>query len=181
MWLRRLMPALVVSAAVLIVLPPLGRAAEPPDAMDPALVPNYRRLGPALAAAGRPSPEALRRLREWGFETVIDLRRETEDGVREEKAALASLGVRHVSVPVSPDTFSRQDVDAVSRAIAEANGRPVLLHCASSNRVGAVWAVMRVQAGDTLEAAEAEGRKAGLKSAAMVEAMKRVARERAPR
>ncbi len=55
---------------------PLG--AEIPEAVDKAAIPNYRVIRPGLAAAGQPSPEAIPRLREMGFKTVINLRTERE-------------------------------------------------------------------------------------------------------
>ena len=51
---------------------------------------------------------------------------------------------------------------------------PVLLHCASSNRVGAVWAVVQARKGKSLEEAEAAGREAGLRSSPMAAAVRRV-------
>ena len=95
----------------------------------------------------------------------------------QEEATVRAQGLRYVHVPVSPSTFSLGDVEAVAKVLDDAQAAPVLLHCSSSNRVGAVLAMIQVQKGVGLESAEAEGRKFGLKSEAMVEAMKRVAAE----
>jgi len=57
---------------------------------------------------------------------------------------------------------------------------PVLLHCSTSNRVGGVLAVLEAKAGKPVDDAIAAGRKAGLKSDVMVEAVKRVLAEPAP-
>ena len=163
------------------VLP--GRLMAQAPAVVPATVDgivNYTRVHSGLAAGGVLSAEALASLKALGFKTVIDLRGATEPGVAEEKAAVRALGLRYVHVPVSPSTFSLGDVEAVAKVLDDAGAAPVLLHCTSSNRVGAVWAVIQVQKGLSLEAAEAEGRKFGLKSEAMVEAMKRVAAEAVP-
>jgi uncharacterized protein (TIGR01244 family) len=83
-------------------------------------------------------------------------------------------GLRYVSVPVSSATFELQDALAVGRVLDDADAAPVLLHCASSNRVGAVWAVLQARAGKSLEAALEAGRQAGLKSDAMIAAVRRV-------
>jgi len=58
---------------------------------------------------------------------------------------------------------------------------PVLLHCAAANRAGGVLAVIEAKNGKSLEQAIEEGKKAGLKSDAMVEAVKRVVAEPAPK
>jgi hypothetical protein len=56
----------------------------------------------------------------------------------------------------------------------------VLLHCASSNRVGGVLAVMAHRKGKPLDDAIAEGQQAGLKSPAMIDAVRRVAKDGVP-
>ena len=48
----------------------------------------------------------------------------------------------------------------------------MLLHCASSNRVGAVWAAYRNGKGADIEAAIAEGKAAGMRAPAFEEAVR---------
>jgi uncharacterized protein (TIGR01244 family) len=141
--------------------------------VDEAAIPNYRLIRRGLAAAGQPSPQALGRLKEMGFKTVINLRTEKEGGKAEE-APVKAAGLRYVWVPVTADTFSAADVDAVAKVIDDPEAGPILLHCSSANRVGAVWTVVRVRKGKAPEEAEAEGRTIGLSSPAMLAATKRV-------
>jgi uncharacterized protein (TIGR01244 family) len=147
--------------------------AQVPETVDPAAIPNYQLLRPGLAVAGKPSPEALARLKDQGFKTIIDLRSEAE-GLAEEKAIVEDQGLRYVSVPMTAASFSLADVQAVGRILDDPAAGPVLLHCASSNRVGGVLAVLEAKAGKPLEDAIAAGEKAGLKSGPMMEAVKRV-------
>lgn len=164
--------------AFVLALAGIPVTAAPPEAPETADdIANYQRVHAGLAVAGAPSVDALASLKARGFKTIINLRLASEPGVSQEEAAVAALGLRYVHVPVSPETFSLADVETVARVLDDAEAAPVLFHCASSNRVGAVMAVIRVQEGVTLEAAEAEGRRLGLKNEAMVEAMKRVAAE----
>jgi uncharacterized protein (TIGR01244 family) len=149
-------------------------ASEAPAAAEG--IANYRRLSGSLAVAGAPSVEAAARLKDWGFRTVIDLRTEGE-GTAEEKAAVEKQGLRYVSIPMTPATFSLGDARTVAKVLDDPDAGPVLLHCGSSNRVGGVYAVVQALKGKTLAEAEAAGREAGLKSEAMVEAMRRVAAE----
>lgn len=148
--------------------------AEVPDQV--AGIVNYKRLHQGLAAGGTLSPEALRELKAMGFKTIVDLRTEDE-GTAQERAAVEQLGLRYVSVPVTPATLSLEDVKLVARVLGDAAAAPVLLHCASSNRVGGVYGVVQVLDGKSLPEAEAAAREAGLKSGAMAEAMRRVAAE----
>ena len=149
-------------------------AAEAPETAEG--IANYKRLSAGLAAAGTPSAKAVLELKALGFKTVIDLRAE-EEGTAEEKAAILGQGLRYVSVPVTPATFSLDDARAVARLLDDPAAGPVLLHCASSNRVGGVYGVVQALKGKSLAEAEAAGRQAGLKSDAMVQAMRRVAAE----
>jgi uncharacterized protein (TIGR01244 family) len=150
-------------------------AAGVPETVDKALVPDYVRVRPSLAIAGQPTPEAVAKLPGLGFRTVVNLRAEGEPGVAEEKAAVEAAGMRYVHVPVTAATLKPEDVDAVARALADTPAGGVLLHCGSGNRAGGMWALLGMKDGQGLDAALAEGRKAGLKSEVMVEAVRRVA------
>ena len=149
-------------------------AAEPPETVEG--IANYKRLSAGLAAAGAPSAEAALRLKALGFKTVIDLRTDGE-GTAEEKAAVEKQGLRYVSVPMTPATFSLDDARTVAKVLDDPEAGPVLLHCGSSNRVGAVYGVVQALKGKTLAEAEAAARDAGLRSEPMIEAMRRVAAE----
>jgi uncharacterized protein (TIGR01244 family) len=153
---------------------------ELPATVDPAAIPNYTRVRPGLAVAGKPSPAALAHLKEQGFKTVIDLRQESE-GLADEKASVEGQGLRYVSVPMTSASFSLADALKVKGVLDDPASGPVLLHCAAANRAGGVFAVIEAKSGKSLEQAIEEGKKAGLKSDAMIEAVKRVLAEPAPK
>jgi len=163
--------ALVVGAAC--------ASARVPEAVDPASIPAYRLLRPGLAAAGQPVPEALAKLEDMGFRTVVNLRTEKE-GAAEERAVVEAQGLRYVWVPMTADSFSLADIEAVQKVVDDPSSGPVLIHCASSNRVGAVWAVIQSRQGKTLDEALAAGRAAGLQSPQLEAAVRRVLGAPAP-
>ena len=109
--------------------------------MDPAVIPNYALFRPGLAVAGKPSAAGLAKLKDMGFKTVIDLRMPAE-GLDEEKASVEGQGLRYVSVPMTSASFSLADALKVKGVLEDARSGPVLLHCASANRVGGVVAVI---------------------------------------
>ena len=154
-------------------------AAEPPQTVDAAAIPNYRLLQPALATAGQPSPEALAKLKDMGFRAVVNLRTEQE-GTAEERRVVEAQGLRYVSVPVTADSLSLADAEAVEKVLHDPSSGPVLLHCASSNRVGAVWALIQAREGKTLDEALAAGREAGLRSPQLEAAVRRLVAPPAP-
>ena len=162
-----------------VALGALSASAGVPQAVEPAAIPAYRLIHPGLAVAGQPTPEAIKGLGEMGFRTVVNLRSEKE-GPADERAAVEAQGLRYVSIPVMPDTFSLADVEAVEKILDDPSAAPVLLHCASSNRVGGTWAVIQVRKGKSLEEAEAAGRAAGLHSPQMEAAVRRVLGAPAP-
>jgi uncharacterized protein (TIGR01244 family) len=156
-----------------VALGAASASAGVPEAVDPAFIPAYRLIQPGLAAAGQPTPEALRGLEGMGFRTVVNLRPEKE-GPPDERAVVEAQGLRYVSIPVTADTFSLADVEAIEKVLDDPAAAPVLLHCGSSNRVGGAWAVIQARKGKSLEEAEAAGRAAGLHSPQMEAAVRRV-------
>jgi hypothetical protein len=79
------------AVAVLLTASTVPAAASGiPESVDPALIPNYRLVLPGLATAGQPSAEALRRLKEWGFKTVVNLRPPAAGTKAEEEIVRAS-------------------------------------------------------------------------------------------
>jgi uncharacterized protein (TIGR01244 family) len=158
---KRLIPFLVLTLGA-----GLAAGAGIPETLDAA---NYKRLSPSLAASGKPSKEALASLKEAGFRTAIDLRQPSE-GVPLAREAVEAQGLKFVSVPVSPDTFTLGDVKKIEAVLKGQDAAPALLFCSSSNRVGAVIAILEYQMGRTKEAAIAEGKKAGLRSGPMEKA-----------
>ena len=120
---------------------------------------------PQVYTAGQPSEEQLTQAAAAGVRTVIDLRQADEARGFDEAAAVAGHGLRYVQVPVSgAEGLTVANARALQQALeaARADG-PVLLHCASGNRVGALLALIhaKLDGGDT-EAAIALGRQAGL-------------------
>ena len=168
--MKTLLPLSLLLAASFTV-----RAAEIPASADKAEIPNYRKLGPGLAVAGEPAPDALKKLGAMGFRTVISLRSSSE-GFGRDQAVVEEQGLRWVNVPVRPDTFTKKDVEAVAKVLDDPKAGPVLLYCGSSNRVGGVLAVYQATKGKSHDEALAEGKKAGLKSPQMIEAVEKVLR-----
>jgi uncharacterized protein (TIGR01244 family) len=146
-----------------------------PETVDAAQIPYYRKITPTLAAAGQPSAEALPKLGAMGFKTVINLRMPTEDQPPNERAVVEGQGLRYVSVPFTSATLTRADVDAVEKVLDDPASGPVLLHCALSYRVGAMWSLIQLRKGKTLDEALAAGREAGNKSPALEEAVRKLA------
>jgi len=118
--------------------------------------------GPQHVSTGQPDAETLAIAREAGFVAVIDLRGADEDRGIDEVAAVEALGMRYVSLPVhDADDVTFENAAELDRLLGEFDG-PVLLHCASGNRVGALVALRASAAGASDDEALAAGKAAGL-------------------
>lgn len=157
---------------ILLILLAVGCAARPaqspPAAADAAAgfhaIPALRQPQPGLYTAAQPSPEQLDAAAAHGVRTVISLRGEGELADWDEQARVEAAGMRFVRVPVtSAEDLSPASVNALDAALREAGDAPVLLHCGSSNRVGALIALREAMLGDAdVETAVEAGRAAGL-------------------
>ena len=150
--------------------------ATPPsrDASAEAAADTIRATGDAefdlpggWVAGGQPSERRVRQVASAGL-SVISLRTAEEREGFDEAAAVSAAGGRFLRVETRgadlEDPAFRARLFDVLDAEAAA-GRRVYLHCASSNRVGASWALYRHERGGAApsEALEA-GRAAGLRS-----------------
>ena len=142
---------------------PGSTATEDPLASNEG-IPNYYRLRDDIATAGQPTDEALEDVKKAGFKAVLNLRTEQE-GSLEEKPKVEALGMEYYNIPIGRDGFSPAILEQFQEILADADNRPLLIHCASSNRVGALWYIHQVlDTGEDEAAALAEGKKAGLTS-----------------
>jgi len=115
-----------------------------------------------LTAAGQPNERQFELVAEAGYEAVIDLRGADENRGLDEAAILARLGLDYVELPVSsPDSISMENAAKLDAILSNYDG-PVLLHCGSGNRVGALLALRASLRGADDEAALAYGKSAGL-------------------
>lgn len=137
-------------------------------ARDPALqaaIPGLREPRAGLYTAGQPEPAAWMAAARHGITTVIDLRPQGELAGRDEAAEVAAAGLAYHRLPVAgAGDINDANAARLRRLIEQAPG-PVLVHCASGNRVGALLAVDAARNGNMApEQAVAFGRDAGLGS-----------------
>lgn len=138
------------------------------DAQLPAAladVPGIRAPKPGLYTAAQPTAAQWRGIADTGVTTVINLRPDAELEGRDERAEVGAAGMRYVQIPVAgKGDISVTNADALARSLQQADG-PVLVHCASGNRVGALLALGAVRAGMPVEEAITYGKSAGLAGA----------------
>ena len=95
--------------------------------------------------AGQPSVADFREFKQRGVKAVLNLRTKEELDFDEAKV-LKELGLEYHHVPIaSPDALTDDNFDKLRKLLNEKEQRPLLLHCASANRVGAVWLAFTVR------------------------------------
>ena len=141
------------------------------SAMTQAQLMNEAEPVPGITTAGQPTASQLEELAGKGYAAVIDLRGENEDRGFDEAGKVEELGMNYISLPISgPDTINYDNAEALDTLLSEIDG-PVLLHCGSSNRVGALLSLRQRLQGDDAETALQIGLAAGMTSPVLQEAV----------
>lgn len=162
----RVLPILVaglIASNSAIASPP---AVETPLSSRLPGVENAHQPYPWLVTGGQPSADALEALAQAGVCDVFDLRGSDEPRGFDEPVVVRSAGLHYLPIPVSPSDFSDAKITAFRHhLIAHGPERPMFIHCASGNRVGAAllpWLVL--DRGFTEEAALALAHDVGLRN-----------------
>jgi uncharacterized protein (TIGR01244 family) len=126
-------------------------------------IPQFRQPRPQLMTGGQPEPDAWPALAKAGVTTVVNLRSATETPGRDEAGEVRAAGLTYVNLPVDgADKLGPNEVGALWQALESAPG-PVLVHCGSGNRCGALLALAEAwHRGGSPEEALAFGRQSGL-------------------
>lgn len=133
---------------------------------DLAGLPHVSFPAPHRVASGRLQAGDVPVLKRAGIRQVIDLSVDSETPGFDEAAAMRAAGIGYHNLPIrGAADLTRANVERFDRLLGMAGSEPVLVHCASSNRVGAMIALRAAMLqGRPVEAALAQGRRWGLKS-----------------
>ncbi|NIL93530.1 MAG: hypothetical protein GTO71_03585 [Woeseiaceae bacterium] len=116
-----------------------------------------------ITSAGQPNEAALKVFADSGYAVVIDMRGADEDrGMEDFQGAVEATGMEYVAFPVVGKEAINFDTARQLDELLRGVDGPVLLHCGSGNRVGAVLALRESLAGADDESAIQFGKDAGL-------------------
>lgn len=166
-----------IAAAVILAGSVPARAQAPSSPSDRARldqlqqslqgdVPRILCLSDEVATAAQPSDAAYAKLAASGFHSVLNLRT-AEEGVdlEKERKLVTSAGMRYFSIPVVSSAPRAEQADEFIRVVKDKSNHPMLIHCASANRVGAFMMIYRaVEHGWREDDAYKEAVKIGLAS-----------------
>jgi len=143
-------------------------AAESTVRIEPTEVgdaPNVSTIQEKIFFSGQPTAASILSFREIGIQTVINLRTEAEmQNIDFGEAKLVeSLGMEYINIPVGREEPADETISLLMDTIEKYSSTPMLMHCRSSSRTGYVWALYRgIRAGEPVEDAIEQGRKAGM-------------------
>ena len=145
--------------------------ASPPREDSSISAKNFLWIGKDFCTGGQPSIEDLNKLKEQGVRSLLNLRRPKEtDLFRQEEEVARSLGMNFFNIPVDSSNLQSEQVDEFLEVVSEESNHPVFIHCASAGRVGGFWIIYRVLHDNwSIEKAEEEARRIGLRSSGMLE------------
>jgi uncharacterized protein (TIGR01244 family) len=125
---------------------------------------NFLRVNEQFCTGGQPRLEHLQKLKDEGIKAIINLRPRGEHRAAEEETKAKELGLRYFNIPVVFGEPKEEQATEFLKITDNRENRPAFIHCAGAIRVGAFWMIRRVlRDGWTVEAAEKEAKKVGLK------------------
>lgn len=138
-------------------------ASQSPLKVDLDQVVASRNVSPVegITSAGQPDAAAFKVFADSGYVAVIEMRTSTEDRGLDEQAVVEALGMKYISMPIGRDDITFEKAAALDELLATID-EPVLVHCASANRVGALLALRASAGGADDEAALATGKEGGM-------------------
>jgi protein tyrosine phosphatase (PTP) superfamily phosphohydrolase (DUF442 family) len=127
---------------------------------------NFTRVSDQYCTGGQPKLEALDKLKAEGVKAIINLRQPSEHRAADEEAKAKELGLKYFNIPVVYRDPKDEQATEFLKITDDPANRPIFIHCTAAIRVGAFWMIRRVlRDGWTVEAAEEEAKKIGLREA----------------
>lgn len=137
-----------LAAVLLIVAVAASRQASAQQVTKQAVpgVTNFAKLETTIACGGATTPEAVPELKKMGFASIVNMRLASEAGanVEGEGEAAKSAGIRYYHIPFSGAAPDPAVADQFLKTITAPENNPAYIHCASGNRVSAMWMIKRM-------------------------------------
>jgi uncharacterized protein (TIGR01244 family) len=112
----------------------------PPEAAS-IDIPNARHPLPGVLTGGQPTREQLDAAAAAGYRTIVNTRTPGED-IAWEEAYVTDLGMRYVFIDTpGADGLTRENVTTLAEVLDDTEAYPMMVHCGSGNRVGALLAL----------------------------------------
>jgi uncharacterized protein (TIGR01244 family) len=109
-------------------------------------VTNFAKLETTIACGGATTPEAVPELKKMGYASIVNMRLANESGanVEGEGEAAKAAGIKYFHIPFSGAAPDPAVADQFLKTITAPENNPAYIHCASGNRVSAMWMIKRM-------------------------------------
>ena len=127
---------------------------------------NLKHPSTGVYTSGQPTQAQLQGLAKSGVKRIINLRPPGESDL-DEKTIVEALGMEYVNIPVAGASGVTPANAKQLEKLLQDSSKPTLVHCASSNRVGALVALAAgkdATSSEQVDAAIAKGKQYGLGS-----------------
>jgi uncharacterized protein (TIGR01244 family) len=131
---------------------------------------NLAQVETTVACAGNVTNDAVASIKKMGYNSLINLRQTSEQGVDipGETAAAKSAGINFIHLPFNGSMPDPAVVDQFLKIINDRANQPAFIHCASGNRAAALWMVKRALVDKwDIDRASEEATQLGLTSSAL--------------
>ncbi len=107
---------------------------------------NFARIETTVACAGAITPDSVGRIKNYGFDTIINLRRASEEGanIEAEAEAAAAAGIRFFHLPFGGEELDPGVADRFMDVIRQPGVEPAFVHCAGGGRAATMWYLKRI-------------------------------------
>ncbi len=128
-------------------------------------LPNGQVPFDGILTGGQPTFEQIKQAGETGFRTVINLRTDKElPDPAQELIWVNGAGMKYIHIPVAgAEGFTREKTMEFAGAISKPENYPLIVHCKSGQRVGAMFALKAFHIDEkSIEESLSVGERAGL-------------------
>lgn len=132
----------VLTVAAVVLFPSATSSAQSEPEMATTIdIPNARWVENRLLLGGQPTEAQLTQAAELGFKQIINMRGVGEEGSMANEAELvAELGMSYSAIPIaSGEDFSLENATLLAELLR--SDEKAIIHCASGNRVGILFAL----------------------------------------
>jgi uncharacterized protein (TIGR01244 family) len=107
---------------------------------------NFAKVETTIACGGATTPEAVPEIKKLGYVAIVNMRLSSEAGanVEGEAAAAKAADIAFFHIPFNGSSPDPAVADQFLATISVPANNPAYIHCASGNRVSAMWMIKRM-------------------------------------
>lgn len=122
---------------------------------------NFKTLNSTISTGGLIESGGIAALKDNGFDIIIDGRTPPEGTAEEQKQAEAN-GMAYFNLPIDGRSIPTAHLTALAKILADNKDKKILIHCASGNRIGGLWADYQISQGVDFSTAMQQGKTMGM-------------------